>query len=442
MSAWRVTGAVALLLTAVPAGWSQTCTLAERIKPDDCFRYGINMQLEGELRFKREDKLVSVPLSATAQHSFPERVLTADGGVVQKTARLYETAKARITRDRTSTDHTLRPSRKLIVAQRYKDQFLVYCPAGALQRTELELLGDHFDTLAVIGVLPGKEVKVGETWKLANAVTQALCGLDVIENKLTGKLDKVVGDVAHFSVSGTAAGVENGAQVKMSIEAAGIFDLKTKRLTKLEWKQTDDRDQGPVSPASSVKTKVTLSREAIAQPKALDNVALVSVPAGFVPPEAMTWVEFRDEKGRYALLHTRDWQLTAMTAKHAVLRLIDRGDFVAQLSVTPWDKAKPGQHLSPEDFKKAMDNTSGWLPERELQAGPVPAAGGRWVYRLSVQGQLQGVPVLQNFYLVAAPTGEQVVLTFTLSAKQADKLGARDLSLAGSIEVPAAPEKK
>jgi hypothetical protein len=52
------------------------------------------------------------------------------------------------------------------------------------------------------------------------------------------------------------------------------------------------------------------------------------------------------------------------------------------------------------------------------------------------------VAVLQNFYLVAAPTGEQVVLTFTLTAKQADKLGARDLSLAGSIEVPAAVEKK
>jgi hypothetical protein len=153
-------------------------------------------------------------------------------------------------------------------------------------------------------------------------------------------------------------------------------------------------------------------------------------------------VEYRDAKGRYALLHTRDWQLTAVTENHAVLRLLDRGDFIAQVSVTPWDKANKGEHLSPEKFKEAMANTSGWQPERELQAGVVPASDGRWIYRLSAQGKLQGVEVMQNFYLVAAPTGEQVVLTFTLAPKQADKLGARDLSMAGSIELPAAVEKK
>ena len=104
-------------------------------------------------------------------------------------------------------------------------------------------------------------------------------------------------------------------------------------------------------------------------------------------------------------------------------------------------KAKPGEHLSAEEFKNAMRGTSGWRPERELQSGVVPAEG-KYVYRLSEQGLLDGVQVLQNFFLVAAPTGEQVVLTFTLSPKLADKLGARDLSMAASIEVPAAPEKK
>jgi hypothetical protein len=45
--------------------------------------------------------------------------------------------------------------------------------------------------------------------------------------------------------------------------------------------------------------------------------------------------------------------------------------------------------------------------------------------------------VMQNFYLVAAPTGEQLVLAFTMTPKKADKLGARDLSLVTSVEVPA-----
>ena len=124
------------------------------------------------------------------------------------------------------------------------------------------------------------------------------------------------------------------------------------------------------------------------------------------------------------------------------MRLLDRGDYVAQVTVTPWTKAKKGEHLTPEQFKKAVNETSGWKPEKELQAGEIPATDGRYAYRFSVQGQLDGVAVMQNFFLIAAPTGEQVVLTFTLPPKMADKLGARDMSMAASIEVPGVEEKK
>jgi hypothetical protein len=85
-----------------------------------------------------------------------------------------------------------------------------------------------------------------------------------------------------------------------------------------------------------------------------------------------------------------------------------------------------------------MAQTPGWEPEKELQASEVPVAEGLWAYRLSVMGKLDGVAVLQNFFLVAAPGGEQVVVTITMTPKQADKLGARDLTLVGGLGVPAA----
>ena len=49
-------------------------------------------------------------------------------------------------------------------------------------------------------------------------------------------------------------------------------------------------------------------------------------------------------------------------------------------------------------------------------------------------GKADGVSVLQNFYLVAGPNGDQVVIAITLTPKKAEQLGSRDLSLAGSIE--------
>jgi hypothetical protein len=72
---------------------------------------------------------------------------------------------------------------------------------------------------------------------------------------------------------------------------------------------------------------------------------------------------------------------------------------------------------------------------------PVPAGDGRWIYRISALGKMDGTEVMQNFYLVAGPGGEQVVLLFTMTPKKAMKLGERDLSMAGSIDFPAAPKE-
>src|SRR5262249_35828408 len=232
-----------------------------------CFRYDIEMKLSGEMRFRKDTGAVPAKLAASASHAFPERVLLASGGVVTKSARLYETARVSITRGTDTSTCELRPSRRLIVAQRDKDQPLAYSPAGALYRNELELVSGHFDTLTLAGLLPGKAVKKGETWKVPNLVAQALCGLEgMTENKLEGRLESGGGDLATLAVSGTAAGVEAGALVKVTIDAAASFDARAKRLTRVVWKQKCQRDQGPVSPASSMEVNVTLTRKAIEQP--------------------------------------------------------------------------------------------------------------------------------------------------------------------------------
>jgi hypothetical protein len=86
-----------------------------------------------------------------------------------------------------------------------------------------------------------------------------------------------------------------------------------------------------------------------------------------------------------------------------------------------------------------MDNTPGWSAEKELQAGEAPAPEGRYIYRISMVGKMDDLAVLQNFYLVAAPGGEQVIVAVTLTPKEAEQLGARDLALVGGIELPAGP---
>ncbi|MFQ3592763.1 MAG: hypothetical protein SNJ82_06170 [Gemmataceae bacterium] len=441
MKWWRLLGWLALV--SVAPAWAQGTDLSEQVKPSDCFLYSLEMKLEGELRIKKQTGPARLKLKANAQHRFSERVLASSSAIATRTVRHYEQAKVTIDLQGNTSQRTLRPSRKLIVAQRHDDQPLVYSPAGALQRGELEAVADHFDTLLIAGLLPGKSLQPKETWEISKAVAGPLCHLDgVTEGKLEGQFLPLQGDQARLAITGTVSGVEKGAQVKCEVVALAQFDLKEKRLVSLSWEQRDKRDQGPVSPAGELYVHVQITRKCIDTPNELNDVAIISVPDSFTPPAAMTYIEHRDAKDRYSLLHHRDWQLTALTPEHAVWRLVERGEFIAQATVTPWTKAAKGKADDAEEFKRAMNNTSGWRPEREIQAGKVESSQGKSIYRFSVLGQLDGVEVLQNFFLISNDQGDQVVLTVTTSPKNAEKLGAKDLSLAGSLELPAPAEKK
>ena len=435
---WRILGTLVVSLAVVRVGWAQTYLLSETSQAGDCFRIHLDMTLSGEMRVSKEGKPVSLKLEATATHEFPERILhVASDGLPENAARVYEKAKAVITVDKDPSDRSLRAERRLLVAQRNKDRLVVYSPTGPLTREELELTSEHFDTLALPGLLPGRAVSVGETWKVPNTIAQALCSFEgLVEQNLVCKLEEVKDQAARVSITGSATGIDLGALAKLSIEACYHYDLNSKRLTRLDWKQKDERDQGPTSPATSVQTTVVLTRNTSEQPATLSDVALISVPEGSELPMQLTQLEYRDAKGRFDMLYGRDWQTVSQGNEHVVMRLMDRGDFVAQVTLTPWTKAEKGKHLSAEEFRQAMAETPGWEPEDELQAGEVPAEGGRWIYRISTLGELDGIKVMQNFYLVVGPEGHQVVLAFTMPPKQADRLGTRDLAMAASIDFP------
>lgn len=439
MRTWRTLASVAVLLAAARTGAAQTYPLTEKVKAGDCFRYQLRMELTGKLKITQGDKASELPLAATAAHEFPERVLAAgDNGLPEKTARVYDKAQASIKVQDDAAERTLRPERRLLVVQRHQDRGVVFSPAGPLTREEAELTGDHFDTLLLTGLLPASDVKVGDTWPVGLTTAQALCHFEgLTEHSLVCKLEEVKDGVARVSVTGPATGIDLGATVKLKVQAGYHFDLKASRLTGLQWKQQDVREQGPVSPASEAEVTYTLAREAVEEPDCLSNVALISVPDDKAPPAAMTALSHRDAKGRFELLYAREWHVVASTPERLVLRLLDRGDFVAQVTVTPWTRYPKGQHLSAEQVCDAALKVPGWAPAQQLQKGEVPADGGRWVYRVSALGALDGVEAIQNYYLVAGPEGDQAVVLFTMTPKQVDRLGARDLTLVGGLDFPA-----
>jgi hypothetical protein len=435
MSAWRILASLVVLSSGAVAAQGQTYLLKEGPLHSSYAHLKFHMDFAGELRITEKGKVTPIKQTAAADHDFHERVLDTEGGTrISKVARAYQAARAEITSGSQTSRRTLRQEqRSLIVAQCYDGQALTFCPKGELTCEELELL-QHFDTLCLPSLLPGKEVALGDTWKVANAAAQALCGFDgLVSHDLVCKLESVKDNLATISLGGTAAGIELGASVKLKVIATVRFDLEAHRVVAVEWKQQDERDQGPVSPALAATVTVSLERTPEKEWTELNDLILTVVPQERNP--AMTRLYYEDAKGRFTLRHARDWHLVARTDQHLVLRLLDQGDFVAQMTLTWWRKAEAGQHMTPEDFKDAMADVPGWEQSDVLkeECREMKTDKGYWAYRLAATGKLNGLETLQYFYLIASPQGEQVVATFTLAPNRTTKLGTRDLDLVHGI---------
>lgn len=434
--------ALAVLASAVPATGQDTpaVRLAEEVKPGDCFRYELGLTVTGKMKVDRGGKAESLPLSAKARHQFVERAEVAAENGVGQAVRHYAEAASETVIGVDRTRRTLGADRRLIVAQRAADGTLHYSPDGPLTRDELDLVAEHFDTLCLPGLLPNKEVKPGDTWPIDAGAAQAACLFHgLAKNGLVGKLVEVSSGAAVFTVEGTAEGVEHGAAVRVAVKARGRFDLAAKRVVGLAWEQTDDRDQGPVNPAMEVKAELTVTRTPVAAgPKDLDAVA-GKLPADGKVPEAATQLRYADPAGRFTLAYSRDWYFVVASDTHLVLRLVAKGELIAQATVTEWKKPQPAADFeaAAKAFREATARQPGWEAEKLIEEGLVPAGPGRKVYRLAAAGKQDGQPVVQAFHLVVGPNGEHLAVTTVSRQDVAGKVDGRDAALVTAIAFPA-----
>jgi hypothetical protein len=416
----------------------QSVNLTDEVKSGEHFRYEIMLNVSGKMKVEQAGKTKEEPIAAVASHVFVERAETVDPTGITKSLRHYEKAVSDGESAGLRSKRELAKDRRLIVSERTKGPHLHYSPDGPLFREELELVAEHFDTLSLPQLLPGQEVKVQETWELRRDVVQHLCQFQgLVSSKLVGKLVEVTATEAKFSITGLAEGIDQGAQVKSTVNAIGVYSLATKRLTQLVWEQSDDRAQGAASPASDVKATINLTRTVLTEaPKTLDINAHAKMPTDAKAAEAMTVLRFMDENGRFMFVHSRDWHVVGRTKDHVVLRLLDQGEFTAQATITVMKKLETATPIPIEEFKKLISQIPGWVPLGNAEDGVIQDEKGRRLYRITANGTQDGVPVQQSFYHLAGPRGDQIAVTVLTKDTKAAAVKNRDLTLVNAIQFP------
>jgi hypothetical protein len=438
-----LTAALAVTLSAAPLSAQ---VLGETAKPGDLARVEIKLTVAGTLKVERGGKPDALPLTATAQHAFDQRVEAADAAGATLAVRHYEIARSQSDSAGERSTRDLGADRRLVVVRRTDSGALHFSPDGPLSREELELVAEHFDPLALPRLLPNKPVAAKETWKVPADAAQRACQLSgLTAADLTGTVTAVTPQAVTFTVTGTAEGVETGAVAKVTVNATGTFDVAAGRITTLKWEQSDVRAQGAASPASEVKATTELTVKPLTEePKVLDAAARAKVPADGKTPDLMTMLRYTDAAARFSFVYPREWHVLGRTKDHLVLRLLDGGEFVAQATLTVMKTLDPGATMPVDEFKRLVAAVPGWVPNEVGEDGVIPTDAGRRLYHLTALGKQDGVPVRQTFYHLAGPNGEQVALTVLAGADVAGKVGTRDVSLINAVEFapPAAPVKR
>lgn len=435
-------GVLGVCIGAVPVYAQDGVMLAEHIKPGDVFRYEIGLSVNGQMKLDKDGRTDTLPVTVKARHQLAERVtVPAENGAGQ-VLRHYSTAVSESVVGVEKTQRTLPADRSVIVAQRTAAETLHYALDGPLTRDHLDLVAEHFDTLCLPGLLPNKEMKVGETWPVGSGAAQAACLFHaLIKHELVGKLLEVKDGVAIVAIEGGAEGIEHGAIVRVNVQARAKFDIASQRIVALSWHQADEREQGPINPALSMKAEVSITREVLKSiPAELNDETVAKIPADGKVPTSLVHLNYTDRTGRMEFLYPRDWHFVVRSNSHVVMRLVTGGELIAQATMTEWKKPQPGVEFTSaaREFKDATNKQPGWLAEKLLEEGIVPGDGQTKIFRLAALGKQDGEAVLQAFHLIVGPNGEQWVVTSIARQEVAEKIGAQDVALVNAIVFPKA----
>lgn len=384
-------------------------------------------------------KAVALKSEIKAKWQYHEARLSSGGrdSEAYRALRYYGPLDVRVQIAEQVTTPALRDSMRLIVAEGKPDGLRFFSPNAPLMSQELEVLETPADALALLALLPNDPVEKGDSWKPAGWVLQFITGVEAVEkSELTCVAESVSETEARFKVNGKITGGLLGAGTEITLQGTCRFDVKQELLSEAELTIVEKRSVSPVTTGLNLTSKVRIVRSLDTHP-ALTLEAAQGIPATASPEQLLILAEAPEWNLRWK--HDRNWLVFHRTPQVAVLRLLDRGSLLAQCNVAPIKPAKPGEHMGEKEFQQEVQRAIGKDFRRIVQAEVVPSGDDRYIYRVTSVGETeQPVPGGDSkkislqwiYYLIAAPTGQQIVLVLTLEPESEKRFENQDISLA------------
>jgi hypothetical protein len=361
-----------------------------------------------------------------------------------RVARSYAKAAAKLRLRDTELASELRDDRRLVVSESNEKQSQTFSPLGPLTRDELELLDVPGGGLALGALLPATAVAIDQTWQIPDWAVARLFNLEAInQHDVTAKLTEVKEGVATIEFAGKVAGAIGGVSSEIELKGNLNFDVEQRAVTWLALGYTENRAIGHAQPGFNVAAKVRMIAAPIRPAGPVNDQALARLP--LTASAATTLVDFTAESAGYRLVHDRRWNVMSDRHDVTILRLIDRGDLVAQCNISRLPALPAGQQLALEAFQEDVKRTLG-KNFGQITAASQEAADGLRILRVVVAGKASDLPIQWTYYHASDDAGNRLALVFTIEGNLVERYAQIDRELVAALrfidKTPTAAEPK
>jgi hypothetical protein len=392
--------------------------------------------IRGEIDAKQPAADEKLPMSVAATLEYDERRLAplADKNRSLAAVRYYHKAEAVLKAGESGRTPQLAEDRRLIALETGDDRAILYAPAGPLVREQLDLIDVVGNSFFADQLLPAKRVANGDTWGHDASFMRAFLALDsVAVCEVQSVLDEHNANFAKIRLEGVVHGMTDGAATELDVRALYLFDRRQRRISKLNLAVREKRSLGAATPGLDAVARLQMNIETIdASPQLADDVVSSLAKVGRAPSQN---VLYEAAPLGFRVRYDRQWYVTSEQRESVTLRRVDRGDLVAQCTLTALPPKSAGRQVSLEQFQKDVTYSLGKNFGELVSSRQWQNSAGHYCFELVARGLVEEVPVEWHYFLVAPDSGPRVSAAVTIEKPMVERVANFDRELIESLEL-------
>ena len=395
------------------------------------------LEVTGDVKeLDNEQKAKSDKMEVVAGFRYEERVdrfsLSTDSLV---SVRQYNLAKAKMKIADDIKTPELDDKLQTIVCRLEGDKVSLFSPKGSLRGEQLLLIEDlPGNTLTLDRLLPNKEVKIGDSWKVSDSVLRSFLSVDSInESSVEAVLTAVADNMAMVEVVGDINAMYLGASTEMSVRAKYQFDLESKRINWLGLLIEENRSIGHVGPGLDLVARLQVKISPIEGPQSLTGDFLDTV--NLTPNDTVMQLKYDGGKGPWRFSHGRDWYVYQDDPQTTIIRKLHNNELVAQCNVADMGKVDPKTMTTLDKFQKDLETGLGKSFGKIVAAEQREHKNGYKIYTVLIDGVVEELALRWIYNLMTDKNGQQVVVVFVVEADMLEQFADADEVLLETFKI-------